>query len=81
MLKVTRTCFYSNGGTNYNVLPAIVVTPLLGVVKCFKPTPAAEFATPPLALKSYPKVGVRLCIKWGTYHAGINIQLSSWSIK
>lgn len=73
MLKVVKTCLHDNKGSKFNVLPALVVTPLIQVADYVSPTGADEFIDADLARALYPVNGVIIAFKWWTFHIGIEL--------
>ena len=78
MLKVTKTCRYHNHGDSYNLLPCILVTPLLHVANGFRLTPAKDFVdtTVAEARARYNTRGVRIALRLWTFHLGIQFDWS-----
>ena len=72
-MRLTKVCKFSNGGTHYNVLPAILVTPMIQVARFVEPTPATEYDDPQRALQVYPVVGHRIGFKFWVWHFGIEV--------
>lgn len=68
-----KTCRYSNKGTSYNFLPALLVTPLVEVVQGWPLSSAATFPHPEDVIGAYPVKGLRVAIKFWTYHIGIEV--------
>lgn len=73
MLKVVKTCAYDNKGSRFNILPALLITPLIQVADYVSPTGADAFMDPELARALYPVNGMLIALKWWTFHIGIEL--------
>jgi hypothetical protein len=72
MVKI-KFCVFGNDGATYNILPAILVTPLREVVATWRLVPLNEFknSTPCAVKLLYPVRGVRIALKFWTFHVGV----------
>ena len=66
-MKVAKQCAYC--GRVYNVLPAVLVTPLYRVIAIDTPRPLAEITDGPKR-DHHTLAGFRLALKWWTFHLG-----------
>lgn len=74
MLKI-KFCARNVPAFKFNLLPAVVVTPLREVVKGWRLVTTGEFDnnTLPAIKEQYPVRGVRIALKFWTFHLGVQI--------
>jgi hypothetical protein len=73
MIKGLQFCAFNRPGNYFNLLPAVVVTPLRRVVKGWKLVRTGDFdnTTLPAIKERYPIRGVRVALKFWTFHVGV----------